>query len=124
VIRLDDSISAESTIVLFQQIETHYPKAKKLHIICDNACYYRPRKVTEYLENSGIELSFLPLHLPNLIECYWKYFKKTLLYNRYYETFSEFKSVYEHFFENTKCHAMALRSLLTENFQIIGKSQC
>jgi len=47
-------------------------------------------------EKSKIELCFLPPYSPyspnlNLIERYWKYFKKTLLYNRYYETFAEFK---------------------------------
>jgi len=125
VTRFDDSINAESTIALFQQIEKHYPKAKKLHIICDNARYYRSRKVSEYLETSKIELCFLPPYSPNLnlIERYWKYFKKTLLYNRYYETFSEFKQACENFFANAKDHAVALKSLLTENFHIIGKIQ-
>jgi len=93
VTRFDNRINAESTIALFQQIKKHYPKAKKLHIICDNARYYRSRKVSEYLETSKIELCFLPPYSPNLnlIKRYWKYFKKTLLYNRYYETFAEFK---------------------------------
>ena len=83
VTRFDDSINAESTIALFQQIETQYPKAKKLHIICDNARYYRSRKVTEYLKSSRIELNFLPPYSPNLnlIERYWNYFKKTLQQN-------------------------------------------
>jgi len=125
VTRFDDSINAESTIALFQQIEKHYPKAKKLHIICDNARYYRSRKVSEYLATSRIELCFLPPYSPNLnlIERYWKYFKKTLLYNRYYETFTEFKLACENFFANAKDHAVALKSLLTENFHIIGKIQ-
>ncbi|MDQ7016269.1 MAG: transposase [Gammaproteobacteria bacterium] len=63
--------------------------------MCDNARYYRSEKVTEYLKNSRIELNFLPPYSPNLnlIERYCKYFKKTSLYNRYYETFSEFKFV-------------------------------
>jgi len=44
-------------------------------------------------------------------------------YNRYYETFTEFKQACENFFANAKDHAVALKSLLTENFHIIGKIQ-
>jgi len=104
VTRFDDSINVESTISLFQQIEKHYPKAKKLHFICDNARYYRSRKISEYLETSKIELCFLPPYSPslNLIERYWKYFKKTLLYNRYHETFAEFKQACEDFLRMQK----------------------
>jgi transposase len=47
--------------------------------------------VKDYLENSKIELIFLPPYAPNLnlIERFWKFFKKTVLYGRYYETFAE-----------------------------------
>ncbi len=73
------------------------------------------------MENSPIELMFLPPYSPNLnlIERYWKYFKKVVLYNRYYESFGEFKSACERFFENPAEHLSKLRSLLAEKFQII-----
>ncbi|CAD7853673.1 MAG: hypothetical protein, partial [Olavius algarvensis Gamma 1 endosymbiont] len=32
-----------------------------------------------------------------LIERFWKFFKKKTLYNRYYETFAEFKAACEEF---------------------------
>jgi len=121
VMRYDDSINAQSTIELFKQIEIEYPKAPKITVICDNARYYRSVLVREYLEDSRIELMFLPAYAPNLnlIERYWKYFKKTILYNQYYESFTEFKRACENFFENTDEHVPSLRSLLAENFQII-----
>ena len=121
VMRFDQTINAESTIELFKQIELVYPDAGKITIICDNARYYRSKKVKAYLENSPIELMFLPPYSPNLnlIERYWKYFKKVVLYNRYYESFGEFKSACERFFENPAEHLSKLRSLLAEKFQII-----
>jgi len=69
----------------------------------------------------SIELMFLPAYAPNLnlIERYWKDFKKMILYNRYYESFTEFQRACENFFENTEKHLPSLRSLLAENFQII-----
>lgn len=61
----------------------------RIHIICDNARYYHAQLVKDYLANSKIELVFLPPYAPNLnlIERFWKFFKKTVLYGRYYETF-------------------------------------
>jgi transposase len=121
VMRFDQSINAESTIELLKQIEVAYPKAKKITVICDNARYYRSKLVRAYLEDSRVALMFLPPYAPNLnlIERYWKYFKKVILYNRYYESFDGFKKACEYFFENTDKHLSALRALLTENFQII-----
>ena len=122
VMRFDDTINAESTIKLFEQIEQKNPKAEKITVICDNARYYRSKLVRDFLENSRIEIMFLPPYAPNLnlIERYWKYFKKIILYNRYYETFNEFKKSCEHFFDNTDAHESSLRSLLAEDFQIIN----
>jgi len=121
VMRYDDTINAQSTIKLFEQIEIAYPGATKITVICDNARYYRSKLVRAYIEDSRIELMFLPPYAPNLnlIERYWKYFKKNILYNQYYETFKEFKQACIGFFENTDEHHSSLRSLLTENFQII-----
>jgi transposase len=121
VIRYDDTIDAESTIALFAQIEATYPKAATITIFCDNARYYRSKAVRAYLENSRIDLQFLPPYAPNLnlIERFWKFFKRQVLYNRYYETFADYKAACKHFFADLDSHAQQLRSLLTENFEII-----
>jgi len=124
IVRYDDTINAQSTLKLFQQIEAQNPAAARIHIICDNARYYRAQLVKDYLENSKIELVFLPPYAPNLnlIERFWKFFKKTVLYGRYYETFSQFKAACDHFFVGLDRYHSSLRSLLTERFQIIGQT--
>ena len=113
-----DAVNADSTIALFKKLERRHTDSSHIYIICDNAKYYRSRKVKEYLENSRIALKFLPPYSPNLnlIERYWKYFKKIVLYNQYYECFDTFKSACEQFFRNIKRHKKALQTLLTENF--------
>ena len=75
-----------------------------------------------FLESSKIELVFLPPYSPNLnlIERFWKFFKKQILYDTYYDTFSKFRQACERFFQNSNAYAHQLRSLLTDNFQIIG----
>lgn len=122
IVRFDDTINAASTLALFKQIEMVNEKAGKIYIICDNARYYRSKDVRKYLEKSKITLVFLPPYAPNLnlIERYWKFFKKNVLYNRYFETFDEFTLACEAFFKNSTAHVNELRSLLTENFQILG----
>jgi transposase len=121
-VRFDPTINAASTVALFDQLEQANPEAKTIYVICDNARYYRSKQVKEYLKDSKINLIFLPPYSPNLnlIERYWKFFKKKVLYNTYYATFSEFKYACEDFFADCRSHVEQLRSLLTENFQIIS----
>lgn len=115
-----DTINADSTIDLFSKIETKHPDAKVIYIIVDNARYYRSRLLKEYTEGTNIKLIFLPPYSPNLnlIERYWKFFKKAVLNNRYYETFGEFKRACENFFRKRKKYLPELSALLTENFHI------
>jgi transposase len=121
-IRFDDTIDATSTIALFEQIEKANPTASCIIVICDNARYYRSKAVAEYLQTSRIKLEFLPPYSPNLnlIERFWKFFKREVLYNRYYDTFDKYKSACKKFFADLDSYALRLRTLLTENFEIIG----
>ena len=123
VVRYDDTIDAASTIALFEQLLHVYACAACIYVICDNARYYRSKAVQSYLENSRVKLVFLPAYAPNLnlIERLWKFFKKQVLYNRYYETFDAFRHACEDFFSNPQRYRGKLRSLLTENFAIIGQ---
>ena len=122
IARNDETINAQSTIALFKMLEKKHRKAETIYVIADNARYYRNSAVQEYLESSRIKLIFLPPYSPNLnlIERLWKYFRKKILYNKYYETFSEFKEKAMAFFANIKQHKAVLRTLLTDNFEIIG----
>lgn len=126
VVRYDDTINAQSVVKLLKQIEQQHPRANRIHIICDNARYYRSKVVTEYLLDSKIELIFLPPYAPNLnlIERYWRFFKKQILYGKYYETFALFKQACDEFFAAPERYKEKLNSLLTDNFQIIGCAGC
>jgi transposase len=123
VVRYDDTIDAASTIGLFDQLLLTYAYAACIYVICDNAGYYRSKAVQAYLKDSRIKLVFLPAYAPNLnlIERLWKFFKKQVLYNRYYETFGDFRTACEDFFNNPQRYRCQLRSLLTENFAITGQ---
>ncbi len=89
---ISESINAQSTITLFKALEAKNPDAAVIHIIADNARYYRANMVTEFLKTSKIKVHFLTAYSPNLnlIERFWKFFKKKVLYNKYYETYDNF----------------------------------
>ena len=118
---LGAAVNAATTVELFQRLEAAHPDSKTISVICDNAKYYRSKRVKAYLATSRIELLFLPAYAPNLnlIERYWKFFKKKVIYNRYYETFDEFERACRSFFRRPKRYLVELRSLLTENFPIL-----
>jgi len=115
-----DTINANSTIDLFSKIEVKHPDAETIYIIVDNARYYRSHLLKEYTDGTKIKLIFLPPYSPNLnlIERYWKFFKKKVLNNCYYETFEEFKQACKSFFRKRKKYLLELQTLLTENFHI------
>ncbi|MCP4140884.1 MAG: IS630 family transposase, partial [Chloroflexi bacterium] len=89
VIREDERINAQSTIALLEQMLKEQPLGV-LYVILDNARYYSSKLVHGFiLENTRIEFVFLPPYSPNLniMERLWKFFKKNITYNEYYEKF-------------------------------------
>ncbi len=102
IIREDTTLNAESTINFFKKIEKSYPSKSKIYIFSDNARYYKNKKVTSFLENSKIDLRFLPPYSPNLnpIERVWKWMKERVMYNTYYEDFWDFKLAVMGFLES------------------------
>jgi len=124
IIQEDTRLNAETTIKFFKSLERKNKSANTIYLILDNAGYYKGEKIREYLESSKIKLLYLPPYAPNLnlIERLWKFFKKKVLYNQYYQTFAEFKNACLSFFKksNLRKHKAQLTSLLTDNFEIVS----
>ena len=111
-------IDGTSSFRLFRKLEAKHPKAKAIHVIVDNARYYTSGWLKEKLKGTKIVLHYLPGYSPNLnlIERLWKFFKKKILYNKYYEKYEDFLSACKSFFRCRTKYRDELRSLLTENF--------
>jgi hypothetical protein len=56
----------------------------------------------------------------NPIERLWKFIKKIVTVNQYYEEFDEFKKSLMGFFKGIKKYKNELRTLITDNFPILG----
>lgn len=118
-----ESVNSDSTLDLLESLNQKYPSFKKLHIILDNARYHYSKEVKEFIgNNSRINLVFLPSYSPelNLIERVWRYFKKNVLYNKYYADLKEFREASIAFFSNISSHKASLASLLGGGFEGFG----
>lgn len=114
------SVNADSTWELYQKLAAKHPDAPNIHVICDNAAYYKSGALKEKLENSRIHQIFLPPYSPNLnlIERLWKFLRKKaidLCFNRH---FDDFRKNILHFFENIHLYKEELKTLLTLNFHL------
>ena len=121
IVREDEKINAQSTILLIEQLKQNQTRGRIL-VFADNARYYRSREVREYLErNPRVEMLFLPPYCPNLNlqERIWRFMKEKIIHNTYYPTFKEFRKEILGFFKGISKYKEDLKSLMTENFQII-----
>ena len=115
-----ETLDKQPTIEILKKIESQHIHEKKVYVWVDNAGYYKAKEVKQYLKKSKIELVYLPPYAPHLslIERVWRYFKKTLLYNRYYPTFKDFSKTIKDFLR--KSHRKAFKKLLTEKFHFVN----
>lgn len=73
----------------------------------------------------NITLKFLPSYSPNLnlIERYWKFVKKKVLYSKHYDNFDLFKKAINDCIDNSFLDDKnELKSLLSWNFQLFKKA--
>ena len=94
-------------------------------IVLDNARYQRNAVAQALAEQLGIKLLFPPSYSPNLnlIERLWKFTKKQCLYNRYYETFQQFKDAINDCLDKVKStFSEQVKTLLNPKFQLFEKN--
>lgn len=117
VTRISDALNAESTIAFLGDVENAYPGKARVHVVVDNARYYRNKLVTEWLAapERRVQLVFLPPYSPNLnlIERLWRYLHKYVIGTTRREKFSEFEAdVREFLGSGFAAHEQALRSFI------------
>ena len=117
----DERINAESTCKLLDKISRRQAIGR-IYIIADNARYYRSKIVRAYLEaHPRMEIVFLPPYSPNLntIERLWRLLKKKVLYNRYYQSYEDFRNACLGFLEGIGKYKEELKALMTDKWEII-----
>jgi transposase len=122
IMRSSDTINADAICDLIKALRKAHNIEEKIFLVLDNAPYNRSWKVHLRAEMEGIELIYLPPYSPNLnpIERFWKFFKKKVLYNQYYEKFGDFETACKKFMKGARKYRGELSTLLTDNFRIVG----
>ena len=121
VVLSEETINAQSVIRLGNILLRKHKKGK-IYLVVDNAKYYHARIVKAWRQHHGrIKFLFLPSYSPNLnlIERLWRFFHQQVTWNRYFETFEEFKNVSLGFFKNLKYYDKELATLLADNFRVV-----
>jgi len=125
IYRDEEYINKDAMIRLLEDIRKEHASDIRINVILDNAGYNQAYAVKDYAEENNMQLIYLPPYSPNLnlIERVWKLLKKHVVYNKYFEKFSDFKSAIYQFFEKAsqKNHAIyhQLNSLMALNFHIL-----
>ena len=89
-------------------------------LVMDNAPYQKCKLVLEKAQQLNIQIVFLTPYSPhlNLIEPLWKFVKKEVLYNEYYQEYNKFCTAISDCLDQTHTiHKAALETLLTLKFQ-------
>ncbi len=117
----EENCNADSIVRLLEAIKKQYINAETICLIVDNARYQKGKVAQSKAEELGIDLVYLPAYSPNLnlIERLWKFFKKKVMKNKYYEDFETFRKAVELFFENFSQYKDQLIKLLNFKFGII-----
>jgi|JI7StandDraft_1071085.scaffolds.fasta_scaffold112761_2 transposase len=115
-------VNADTVVELLKLLSAKCKKGIPIYIILDNARYQHCAFVKTWATALGIELVFLPPYSPNLnlIERLWKFIKKEIISNHYFESAKIFhQAIVQAMFDINHCPVRKheLKSLLTLNFQ-------
>jgi transposase len=118
-----ETINAEETVRLFDKIQATYPNKKRIHLILDNARYYKNQLIAAYLRKRKcrIKLIFLPAYSPNLnfIERLWHFMKKYIIGIKRWDKFKDFEAHIHDFFDNIKDYEARLRQFIGAEMHLI-----
>jgi transposase len=117
----EDNCDQEMVKQHLAEIRKDYQSKGKIYAFLDNARYNHSKTVGKEAKRLNVKLIFLPPYSPNLnlIERLWKFLKKKIRKNVYYNTFEKFKKAISEFFKNIKQYESELKTLLTLKFEII-----
>ncbi|OGC76531.1 hypothetical protein A2619_00880 [candidate division WWE3 bacterium RIFOXYD1_FULL_39_9] len=122
ITRSYDTINQFAVCNFLKALRAKNPNGEKLFFILDRGPCNKALSVRELAKELNIEIIFLPPYSPNLnpIERLWKFFKRKVLYNKYYEKFKDFESVCSSFFRGIRKYKPELTTLITDNFSAVG----
>ena len=123
VVHFAETLNAQTTMELFDKIQATYPDKRRIHLIVDNARYYKNKELQAYLckQSCRIKIHWLPPYSPNLnfIERLWHFLKKYIISIKRRQTFKEFEADIRDFFEHLGDYEDRLRQFIGTEMHLI-----
>ena len=118
-----NTINAQTTMELYDKIQTAYSDKTTIYLIEDNARYYKNKDVQAYLDDPTchIKVIWLPAYSPNLnfIERLWHFLKKKIIGTKRRQRFKEFENDIHDFFDNIGDYEDSLRKFIGTEMHLI-----
>lgn len=120
-IRGTENVNAATLQALIDKIRRRHPDATRLVLILDNARYNHAKLVREHIEDTAVELDYLPSYSPNLnlIERLWRLLRSHVM-TTYYDSFERFVEAIAQILDHLHDYAEELATLMTEKFEILA----
>jgi len=120
-IRGTDNVNGVTLQKLIDAIRARHPDAARIILILDNARYNHAKIVREHIDDTNVELKFLPAYSPNLnlIERLWGFLKDKVM-TTYHPSFEKFVDELDKVLDNLEMYADELATLMTEKFEILA----
>lgn len=95
-----DCVNAQSTQRLYEKRLAARPTGP-VHVVCDNARYYKNKVLNAWLVDKRIEQVFLPSYSPNLnlMERLRKFLRQKIINTSFFRTKGQFKTAVLDFFD-------------------------
>jgi transposase len=124
-----EKVNADSTIALFERLESRNQDKRIIHVILDNAKYHHAEKVRKWLSRPAckIRIIWLPSYAPHLnsIERLWGVMHKYVIHNKFYKTYKGFAEAILKFLRETIPKEWKnFRDTVTDNFRVISTTNC
>ena len=117
-----ETVNKNSICELLRAIRLKNPEEKHLYLVLDNAPYNRSKRVRDLAKELCVKILYLPPYSPNLnpIERLWKFMKKKVMANQYFQDLETFRKEVMLFMRGIRKYKNELSTLITDNFQAMG----
>ena len=122
ITRQTSTVDEDAICLILKAIHAKKNGNTKQYVVLDNAPYNKSKKVRALAKELEIRLKYIPPYSPNLnlIERLWRFFREKVLSMKHYETLDIFSKTCSNFFRGIRKYKEELKSLMTDNFQILG----
>ncbi len=113
-VAFSDTLKAQQFRHFLEGLLARYMDAGKILLVLDNARAHHSKELEPFLETNKekLELLFLPPYSPDLntMEWFWKFLRKQVTHNTFFDTFKKFQRTLIKFILNFKLPSIEIKT--------------